>query len=203
MTAISSHLPSELPHLAFVNGTAQAALATLDKVSTVATYPSSVTYGTDGLSQAFRAVAGAIVPRPRHEGLLGADGRLRHARDAERQLGQRRLRRIDEHAQQRRDDVLQRPAQSGAAERRDGPAVLRVRPPHQRELHRRQCRHRPRRGRHHDGHRRRRERRHLRHGAEPAARRRQHDAGKQLRRTSPTRRTSGPSTRRCWTTGWA
>ena len=60
MTAISSHLPSEMPHLAFVNGTAQAALATLDKVNTVATYPSSVTYGADGLSQAFRAVAGAI-----------------------------------------------------------------------------------------------------------------------------------------------
>ena len=61
MTAISSHLPSEQPHLAFVNGTAQAALATLDKVASVATYAPSVTYGNDGLSQAFRAVAGALV----------------------------------------------------------------------------------------------------------------------------------------------
>ena len=94
------------------------------------------------------------LPRSRHEGLLGADGWLRHARDAERQLGQRRLRRVDEHAQQRRDDVLQRPAESGDAERRHRPAVLRVRPPHQREQHGRQRRHRPRRGRHHDGHRR-------------------------------------------------
>ena len=62
MTAIASHLPADMPHLAFVNGTAQAALATLDKVASVAHVPGrAVTYGNDGLSQAFRAVAGAIV----------------------------------------------------------------------------------------------------------------------------------------------
>jgi uncharacterized protein (DUF1501 family) len=61
MTALASHLPSEQPHLSFVNGTAQAALATLDRVATVATYNGSVTYANDGLSQALRAVAGAMV----------------------------------------------------------------------------------------------------------------------------------------------
>jgi uncharacterized protein (DUF1501 family) len=61
MTSIASHLPPDQPHLAFVNGTTQAALATLDKVNSVATYAPSVAYGADGLSQAFRAVAGAIV----------------------------------------------------------------------------------------------------------------------------------------------
>jgi uncharacterized protein (DUF1501 family) len=61
MTSLASHLPSELPHLSFVNGTTQAALATLDKVNSVASYASTVTYGGDGLSQAFRAVAGSIV----------------------------------------------------------------------------------------------------------------------------------------------
>jgi uncharacterized protein (DUF1501 family) len=61
MTAMASHLPADRPHLSFVNGTTQAALATLDRVATVATYSGTVTYGNDGLSQAFRAVAGAMV----------------------------------------------------------------------------------------------------------------------------------------------
>ena len=61
MTRIASHLPPETPHLSFVNGTSQAALATLDRVATVATYTGTVTYANDGLSQAFRAVAGALV----------------------------------------------------------------------------------------------------------------------------------------------
>jgi uncharacterized protein (DUF1501 family) len=61
MTRIASHLPSDQPHLSFVNGTTQAALATLDRVASVANYTGTgVTYGGDGLSQAFRAVAGAI-----------------------------------------------------------------------------------------------------------------------------------------------
>ena len=61
MTELASHLPPDRPHLAFVNGTIQAAIATLDRVDTVRTYTPSVTYGNDGLSQAFRAVAGAMV----------------------------------------------------------------------------------------------------------------------------------------------
>ena len=61
ITRIASHLPADAPHLAFVNGTQQAALATLDRVATVAAYVPSVTYPNDGLGQALRAVAGAIV----------------------------------------------------------------------------------------------------------------------------------------------
>jgi uncharacterized protein (DUF1501 family) len=61
MTAIASHLPGDKPHLSYVNGTTQAALATLDRVASVVTYQPSVTYSGDGLSQALRAVAGAIV----------------------------------------------------------------------------------------------------------------------------------------------
>jgi uncharacterized protein (DUF1501 family) len=61
LTALASHLPPEKPHLSFVNGTAQAALATLDRVGSVAGYAPSVTYPNSGLGQALRAVAGAIV----------------------------------------------------------------------------------------------------------------------------------------------
>jgi uncharacterized protein (DUF1501 family) len=61
MTALASHLPSSAPHLSFVNATAQAALATLDRVGTVATYQPTVAYPTSGLGQALLAVAGAIV----------------------------------------------------------------------------------------------------------------------------------------------
>ncbi|MDQ3068791.1 MAG: DUF1501 domain-containing protein [Acidobacteriota bacterium] len=58
---IASHVPVDAPHLAFVNGTQQAALATLDRVATVASYVPSTVYPNDGLSQALRSVAGAIV----------------------------------------------------------------------------------------------------------------------------------------------
>jgi uncharacterized protein (DUF1501 family) len=57
---IASHLPSDKPHLAFVNSTAQGAFATLDRVAQVNTYVSSVTYSNNGFAQALRAVAGAI-----------------------------------------------------------------------------------------------------------------------------------------------
>jgi uncharacterized protein (DUF1501 family) len=59
-TKISSHLPVDRPHLAFVNSTAQAALGTLDQVARVAGYAPSVTYPNNGLGQALRAVAGAM-----------------------------------------------------------------------------------------------------------------------------------------------
>ena len=58
---ISSHLPSANPHLAFVNSTTQAALATLDRVALVADYTPTVDYPDSGLGQALRAVAGAMV----------------------------------------------------------------------------------------------------------------------------------------------
>jgi uncharacterized protein (DUF1501 family) len=59
-TRISSHVPVDRPHLAFVNSTAQAALGTLDRVATVASYTPTVTYPNNGLGQALRAVAGAM-----------------------------------------------------------------------------------------------------------------------------------------------
>jgi uncharacterized protein (DUF1501 family) len=60
-TRISSHLPVDQPHLAFVNATAQAAFATLDRVAQVGTYASSVVYPNNGFAQALRTIAGAMV----------------------------------------------------------------------------------------------------------------------------------------------
>jgi uncharacterized protein (DUF1501 family) len=57
---ISSHLPVDRPHLAFVNSTTQAAMGTLDRVATVATYQPAVAYPNNGFAQALRAVAGAM-----------------------------------------------------------------------------------------------------------------------------------------------
>jgi uncharacterized protein (DUF1501 family) len=57
---IASHLPADRPHLAFVNSTAQAALGTLDRVATVATYRPSLAYPNNGFGQALQAVAGAM-----------------------------------------------------------------------------------------------------------------------------------------------
>lgn len=59
-TRISSHVPIDRPHLAFVNATARAAFATLDRVAIVGTYAPSVTYPNNGLAQALRMVAGAM-----------------------------------------------------------------------------------------------------------------------------------------------
>jgi uncharacterized protein (DUF1501 family) len=59
-TRIASHLPVDVPHLAFVNSTAQAAFATLDRVAQVNTYVPTVAYPNNGLAQALRAVAGAM-----------------------------------------------------------------------------------------------------------------------------------------------
>lgn len=58
---INSHVPVNQPELAFVYSNAQAAMATLDRVATVASYNGSVTYPNTGLGQALKAVAGAMV----------------------------------------------------------------------------------------------------------------------------------------------
>jgi uncharacterized protein (DUF1501 family) len=58
---ITSHVPVDRPELAFVYSSAQAAMATLDRVATVASYTSAVTYPNSGLGQALKAVAGAMV----------------------------------------------------------------------------------------------------------------------------------------------
>ena len=59
--ALASHIPIDRPHLSFVNGAVNAALATLDRVATVGNYSPTVVYANDGLSQALRTVASAIV----------------------------------------------------------------------------------------------------------------------------------------------
>lgn len=57
---IASHVPVDRPELAFVYGSAQAAMATLDRVASVAQYSPSLTYPNTPLGQALRAVAGAM-----------------------------------------------------------------------------------------------------------------------------------------------
>jgi uncharacterized protein (DUF1501 family) len=59
-TKISSHLPVNRPHLAFVNSTAQGAFDTLDRVASVANYGSSVTYPNNGFALALRTVAAVL-----------------------------------------------------------------------------------------------------------------------------------------------
>ena len=58
---INSHVPVNNPELAFVYGSAQGAMATLDRVATVATYNGTVAYPNTGFAQAMKAVAGAMV----------------------------------------------------------------------------------------------------------------------------------------------
>ena len=57
---IASHVPVDRPELAFVYGSTQAAMETLDRVATVAQYTSTVTYPNTGFGLALRAVAGAM-----------------------------------------------------------------------------------------------------------------------------------------------
>jgi uncharacterized protein (DUF1501 family) len=59
--SIASHVPVDRPHLSFVTATTRAALATLDRVASVSQYQPSVTYPSNGLGSALRAVAGAMV----------------------------------------------------------------------------------------------------------------------------------------------
>lgn len=59
--AIASHVPVDLPQLAFVNGSARSALETLDRVASVAGYNGTVTYPNNGLGVALRTVAGSMV----------------------------------------------------------------------------------------------------------------------------------------------
>jgi uncharacterized protein (DUF1501 family) len=59
---MTSHVPINRPELAFVYGTAQQALGTLDRVATVGTYTGTVAYpANNGFAQALKAVAGAMV----------------------------------------------------------------------------------------------------------------------------------------------
>jgi len=58
--SIASHVPVDKPHVAFVGATAQAAMATLDRVASVGQYKASVTYTNNGFGQALQAIAGAM-----------------------------------------------------------------------------------------------------------------------------------------------
>jgi uncharacterized protein (DUF1501 family) len=60
-TQIASHVPVNRPHLALVNGSIRGALDTLDRVASVNTYVSTLTYPNNGFALALRTVAGAIV----------------------------------------------------------------------------------------------------------------------------------------------
>jgi uncharacterized protein (DUF1501 family) len=60
-TRIASHLPADRPHLAFVNTSAQAAFATIDRVASAAAYTGTVTYPNNGFALALRTVAEALV----------------------------------------------------------------------------------------------------------------------------------------------
>ena len=58
-TTLAFHLPVSDPHLSFVNSTTLAAMATLDRVATVAAYAPTAAYPDTGLGAALQAVAGA------------------------------------------------------------------------------------------------------------------------------------------------
>ena len=60
-TRIASHMPVDKPHLAFVNTSAQAAFATIDRVASAAVYTGAVTYPNNGFALALRTVAEALV----------------------------------------------------------------------------------------------------------------------------------------------
>jgi uncharacterized protein (DUF1501 family) len=58
---IASHVPVDRPELAFVYESSRAAMATLDRVASVATYRPANAYPNNGFGQALQAVAGAMV----------------------------------------------------------------------------------------------------------------------------------------------
>jgi uncharacterized protein (DUF1501 family) len=60
-TRIASHIPVDMPQLAFVNATAQQAFATLDRVVAVGNYRPLTPYPSNGFGLALQAVAGAMV----------------------------------------------------------------------------------------------------------------------------------------------
>jgi uncharacterized protein (DUF1501 family) len=60
-TRIASHLPTDRPHLAFVNTSAQAAFATIDRVASTSVYTGTVAYPNNGFALALRTVAEALV----------------------------------------------------------------------------------------------------------------------------------------------
>ena len=157
---MNSHVPINQPELAFVYGSAQAALATLDRVATVATYNGTVTYpANNGFAQALKAVAGAMVRSIGTKIFYVTTGGFDNHSGQNVNGGQRDLLQPDGDAERRALRVLHRPDQPGPPQRHARAHVLGVRPPHHRE---RQPRHRPRRRVRDDGHGRQGERRAVR-----------------------------------------
>ena len=60
---MAASAPAGQAHVAFVNASLQAALATLDRVATVTGYVPTITYPATALAQALRTVAGALARR--------------------------------------------------------------------------------------------------------------------------------------------
>ncbi len=60
-TRIASHLSTDRPHLSFVNTSAQAAFATIDRVASASVYTGAVAYPNNGFALALRTVAEALV----------------------------------------------------------------------------------------------------------------------------------------------
>jgi uncharacterized protein (DUF1501 family) len=60
-TMLAANQPADRAHLSFVNASAEAALATLDRVASIATYTGTAAYPNNGFAQALRTVAGSIV----------------------------------------------------------------------------------------------------------------------------------------------
>ena len=58
--SIASHVPVAKPHVAFVSTSAQAAMATLDRVAAVGQYKPTVSYPNNGFGQALQAISGAM-----------------------------------------------------------------------------------------------------------------------------------------------
>ena len=82
---ISSHLPVDRPHLAFVNATTQAALGTLDRVAHGGHVPSRRHLSEQRLRPGAAGGRRRDEQGDRHQGVLGPDRRLRHARRAGRE----------------------------------------------------------------------------------------------------------------------
>lgn len=60
-TRMASHVPVSRPHLSFVNQSAQAAFATIDRVVAASVYTGTVAYQNNGFALALRTVAEALV----------------------------------------------------------------------------------------------------------------------------------------------
>ena len=124
---MSSHLPIHRPHLAFVNASAQAAFATLDRVAIVGAYAPSVTYPNNGFALALRAVAGALAARIGTRVFwVQTGGYDTHA--AQNTLNGTYADAHDD-PERRARGVLSGFEQPGTADRHARAAVLRVRPP--------------------------------------------------------------------------